>query len=398
MSLFTVSFDSDGNSSSSSDEVVQVRKVPPRSSPSVKRPLPSASRRPLPGAGARRVARGGMRPAATPPRQNQAKPESDSSDYYSSYEDDEKPPPKAQPNKGTSVRKIMVTEKQIHPDFAQQRRIQEVTKPRPAPPPRDNDAESAEYESESDEPQILKKENVEPKPKEQVNVVPLNKDKPADDQNMQKVDKPTGNVIHPDNSVSPQSDNALPIPGQTKSYRVTRAKGKYKSKQEFQIHEKDKCLMHAISKNPSKSVTIQKWGKDEAEGNFNGFIKVSKRKRKFILYEGGENGKEIMFCNVSSIKKPLNYDRFFTVEFRDPDFSLKTCLPKKRPEDGLYTLNFQGRFTKKSIKNSILQNDNEEQMIIVRRIGEIDLEVDASARLTPLQVFGYAIASWICPY
>jgi hypothetical protein len=72
-------------------------------------------------------------------------------------------------------------------------------------------------------------------------------------------------------------------------------------------------------------------------------------------------------------------------------------MPKKG-QGGKYIINFGGKFTQRSIKNAILVDENEQNAIVVRRIGEDDLEVENVAGFSDFICFGFAIASWICPY
>jgi hypothetical protein len=72
-------------------------------------------------------------------------------------------------------------------------------------------------------------------------------------------------------------------------------------------------------------------------------------------------------------------------------------MPKKGL-GGRYMINFGGKFTHRSIKNSILVDENEQNAVIVRRIGEEDLEVESAPDFPNVVGFAYAIVAWVCPY
>lgn len=182
-------------------------------------------------------------------------------------------------------------------------------------------------------------------------------------------------------------------------YRVTRTKSQL-SHYTFQFFSRDQCLMSAFSSNTRKSVDFKVQELFEQDDILIGSMSVSKNRRKFNL---SSNGKEVMSASVSTVKKPIFYDRFFTVNLKSPDTNkrdvvLRTMMPKVRP-DGKLSMNFRGKFAKKSIKNMILINNAEEKAIIVRRIGESELEIEVSPLINDnLKIFAFGVMSWICPH
>ncbi|OHS95368.1 hypothetical protein TRFO_38509 [Tritrichomonas foetus] len=218
--------------------------------------------------------------------------------------------------------------------------------------------------------------------------------KPNDDNIQQGLNS---HIIHAER----QTDALSPDPTNEENqsgilYRVTRAKKSF-MKYDFQLYKGEEVLMCAKSPNVKRSVLINDGNIPPTKDNTSAVMKIKKKQKNFILYQGNKNGPIIMICDVSTVKAPIFYDRFFTVQMKEPNFSLKTMLPRKR-EDGKYTLNFGGKFTKMSIKNAILMNDNEEKVLCVRRIGEHDIEIEVFQDVSLLQIFGFAIVSWVCPY
>jgi hypothetical protein len=72
-------------------------------------------------------------------------------------------------------------------------------------------------------------------------------------------------------------------------------------------------------------------------------------------------------------------------------------MPRKG-QGGKYLINFDGKFTQRSIKNAILLDRNEQTAIVVRRIGPEDLEIENSAGFSDFVCFGFAIVSWLCTF
>lgn len=188
---------------------------------------------------------------------------------------------------------------------------------------------------------------------------------------------------------------------QNEIYRVTRNKTQF-SHYSYQLLYRDQCLINASSSNIKKSVEF-KACKNFQGGPLDAYMKISKKRRQFCLFN---NGIKIMSVLVSTVKKPLYYERFFTVTIKkdihsensNDEITLETMMPKKRP-DGKYSMNFGGKFTKRSIKNAILINDNQQKMITVRRIGDSQLEMEVNPLINQeIIVFAFGVLSWICPY
>lgn len=193
------------------------------------------------------------------------------------------------------------------------------------------------------------------------------------------------------------SESLLSTP-QSIIYRVTRTKTQFQH-YTYKLFCRDQCLMNASSQNIRKYVEFKKGENFEGKGPLNAYMEISKKRKRFSLFNNGEKN---MSVAVSTVKKPLFYERFFTVSLKTDSKSeetvIKTMMPKKRP-DGKYSMNFGGKFTKRSIKNAILINDRQQKMIIVRRIGDSQLEIEANNEINnELQIFAFGVISWICPY
>lgn len=257
------------------------------------------------------------------------------------------------------------------------------------------------FQDTEEEPQIiLSKETINSLKPKAINAAPS---KPLPSPNQPKINENI-NLANSNEgfsmTYSDLSESLLSI-NQNVIYRVTRSKSQL-SHYSFKLFCRDQCLMSANSSN------IKKYVEFKADGAYGGdlvnaSLKISKRRKKFIL---NNNGHKIMSVTVSTVKQPLYYERFFIVTMKvnsgseqpEDDIIIKTMMPKKRP-DGKYSMNFGGKFTKRSIKNAILINDREQKMLTVRRIADSQLEVEANPLINEeLQIFAFGIISWICPY
>lgn len=126
-------------------------------------------------------------------------------------------------------------------------------------------------------------------------------------------------------------------------------------------------------------------------------MKVRHRKAlfQFATVETGPS----FSCEVKTVHQPIRYHRYFVMQLQigNKAIPLHSKMPKKAT-GGHYMINFGGKFTQRSIKNSILLDGNEQNAIIVRRISENDLEVESIAEFPDAVGFAYAIVAWVCPY
>lgn len=156
----------------------------------------------------------------------------------------------------------------------------------------------------------------------------------------------------------------------------------------FQFYSNNQCIINASSSNIRKSVTFNVPDHFEKENITIGTMSISKNKRQFNL---NCNGKEVMSVDVSAIKEPFVYNNYFNINLMNSDtneikMTLKTLLPKEKPGQ---------KYTKKSIKKIVLIN-NEIKLMMIKRIGEDQLKIDASSLIKDdLIIFAIGVATWI---
>jgi hypothetical protein len=127
------------------------------------------------------------------------------------------------------------------------------------------------------------------------------------------------------------------------------------------------------------------------------FLETSCKLRRYRLQS--KEGTEEMTCEVKSVSTPLVYHRYFVMKLtvNDQEMEIHSRMPTKTV-DGRYIINFGGKFTKHSIKNAMLVDNNDRPVMIVRRIGDEDLEVENIRGLPPRFCFAFSLMSWVCPY
>jgi hypothetical protein len=124
-------------------------------------------------------------------------------------------------------------------------------------------------------------------------------------------------------------------------------------------------------------------------------LATKSHQRRFELC--GFVSKEHFVCEVSTVHEPFLYKRYFVMNLSidGQSISLHSKMPH-RSATGKFTINFGGKFTQRSIKNSILVDAVNQEMIILRKIGKEDLEIEKRGRYSDLICFGFGILSWLC--
>lgn len=97
--------------------------------------------------------------------------------------------------------------------------------------------------------------------------------------------------------------------------------------------------------------------------------------------------------------KIRNSPRVTTIEFKQsfPDVPMK--LTSKKPSIspcGLWSLNINGRYAVKSIKNSIMIDEKNNEFLSLMKTYDNDATVESYYTIPPIIVFSFAIASFLC--
>lgn len=156
----------------------------------------------------------------------------------------------------------------------------------------------------------------------------------------------------------------------------------------FQFYCNDQCLMTAFSPNIRKQVNFYVPELSVQKNIVIGTMSISKHKRQFNLDCFGE---EVMSINVSTVKEPFLYDGYFNISLKNlnadgNNLELKTLLPEPKTNR---------KFTKNSIAKIVLIDSDDQELIVIKRVKENQLEIEASSFINDdLKIFSIGVASF----
>ena len=108
-------------------------------------------------------------------------------------------------------------------------------------------------------------------------------------------------------------------------------------------------------------------------------------KVRFDLIDGKKGNPK----KIEATWKPSNGSDWFTLVSKDP---VKT-------EDGVWGLDFDGRYAKPSIKNAIMIDPKTKKVkVMIRRVEIWEVQVDAKKEIPPLFLFTLLMCLNVCPF
>jgi len=168
----------------------------------------------------------------------------------------------------------------------------------------------------------------------------------------------------------------------------------------FQMYLKDEVVYCAKGKGVSPDTFFIKKGSDihlskpPFDGGFtvHGFIQ-----KDCELYKGDFPSVMDKILHVSVIAGGSSMPRTFRCNYGGPKDTQHMCsrLPKFNPEKNVWQLDFLGKFVLKSVKNCILDSDNMDRAVIIRKTTKEDLEIETYMEIDPLIVFGIGMGSFL---
>jgi hypothetical protein len=134
---------------------------------------------------------------------------------------------------------------------------------------------------------------------------------------------------------------------------------------------------------------------------FQGTIAVSSRLTIYSVRQGdGDETARISFSRPPESKREKP-PRNLVVNFlnANPEAGLPESVINRsvgKSEDGVWSLDFGARQVKSSVKNAILVDGDDREVLAVRKVSETALEIDALREVVPLVAFALGIASFLC--
>lgn len=124
------------------------------------------------------------------------------------------------------------------------------------------------------------------------------------------------------------------------------------------------------------------------------FFKITKIRTEYVFVDL-ESNVQLKF-KVGTKKEHATYHRYFQGEIMEGETVRNVCskLPHKSAS-GAYTLNFGGKFVKRSIRNGVLCQDGQRGFVI-RKIGDNKLEIENCLGFDDMAAFAVAIMSYMC--
>lgn len=168
----------------------------------------------------------------------------------------------------------------------------------------------------------------------------------------------------------------------------------------FQLTYDGEPLFHTKTKSrrPTVSIPISA-GSDMhfSQKEFAAYLLLTNSNKFFSLRKKEEFGDELMTVEINSISAKEPRDTVLNL-FEDIEYvpsKLKSLKPKLS-NTGHWELSFLGKETIPSVKNCILAGiDDSLPYIMVRRVSQSTLEIDAPAIFPNLCVFGLALSIWL---
>ena len=166
----------------------------------------------------------------------------------------------------------------------------------------------------------------------------------------------------------------------------------------FTFEENSKQLFAAKCKSnsPSKIYIVQ--GTDvHLSSKPDALIIVENNEKNFLLEE--TEGERVMAARFAAPKWPSDTARKVEVEFLKPKQGTPNILKSKNPPlnpDGKPTYDFEGHFAFESVKNAVLyEKEDGPKMMLIRKVGDDAIEVEARFEHEPVWIFAVGIASFL---
>ena len=171
----------------------------------------------------------------------------------------------------------------------------------------------------------------------------------------------------------------------------------------FQLSLDDRDLYHAKVKSTSQIEPIPvSAGKEVHYSKKNDFYMLTNKSHEvFSLRAKSPNGEEMFVFSeyqIISIDDPKNISVVYKKSETD---QRKVKFINKKPtkqSDGNWVLDFSERYTVPSKKNAILiDEETGKEMIVVRKVENFEIELDAYEPIPPIYVFAVALSFWLSP-
>lgn len=191
-----------------------------------------------------------------------------------------------------------------------------------------------------------------------------------------------------------------PIP-QTKVYFLSKTSNGIIGKQiQFQLTEGSTCVRYTFIKNSRKlkTIFISETAKDFEAGNIFSSILVCNKAAFFSLRDHGEYGEEIF--TIKFIENDSEKDRIIKAVLFQPIQGIPSRMFQRPPHttaNGTSVLQFGKRTVCPSVKNAILVDSNDVEVIAIMKFNKDCLCLEAVPKVPIDVIFTIGIASFLAP-
>lgn len=187
------------------------------------------------------------------------------------------------------------------------------------------------------------------------------------------------------------NQNSFPI------YRCHRESSKGLGRQiNFKFFRSDSQIMSATGKG-MKHDKIAIYHNDGIISKIQSKYYRSSKKIKFDLFTEPEGNLE---ASIDFTHKKESLPREVSITINNPSFGLPNKCESQKPKYNklkkLWQMNFKGKYVLRSIKNTILVDEQLNKLMYVRKTNKDDLDIDILVQIDEIFIFYFAISSFLC--
>ena len=166
----------------------------------------------------------------------------------------------------------------------------------------------------------------------------------------------------------------------------------------FQFFQNGNPILHSKLKAKKNDIVYITDGEEThiKDKNYKAVLIATNHRTSFTLREKNEYGKEIFHAAFTASEN--NGPRNVNVRFSNLNGKEVTFYNRKPhlTSHNMWVIDLKGRIAVKSIKNCILVDENDEEVIIELKIKDDTISVEARKDIDPISVMGFALCPILC--
>ena len=200
------------------------------------------------------------------------------------------------------------------------------------------------------------------------------------------------------NSNNERDSDKINFISNSRKYLLHRDKKLTRTVIQWSLLYEGNVIYSAKSKGPFNPTIIIQEGTEVHYSSPNpDFVILTSHQRIYTLFEKEKNGKQLASIEFTSNFEDSMRPRSLDIKITSPNIILHNMEPTYNSIHQSWQLNFNGKFTQRSIKNFILLDDAERVCIILRKFADNDLEIESFIDNFPhYLIFAIAICDFLC--